>query len=599
MIANRTLDIKAVKPAKNKRGIVHYKLGVFTDTTGDYIVFNGSVNFSQYALQNNVEALSCDCSWEAVGNTKKRITMLTDVFENAWQGKSDAMVFIPIEEVKTAIKQAFPVKKMDDLINVEKELIRELLADPETSPSVKEKLLILSERLKLAPSKKVISPKKESTIIKLRPYQQEAIRNWKKNGYKGMLEMATGTGKTFTALAAIQQLLAEKKRLQIIISCPFIHLAEQWVDEAAKFGFTNAILIGDSRTLWEDNATYQAQLFKRNKVGHIIFITTNNSFRSSHFQKIIEQSFLKTLLIIDEAHYAGAYSLRQALSETIPYRLGLSATPERYGDDEGTQFLKHYFDKVVFSLPLEKAIGEYLCEYSYYPEPVELNESEFDEYVKLTKIIGRLMGSDKDENIEKAHKASIKRARILNNAEGKLDWLKNNMNGKSLEYSIFYCGTQIFKPVKEILSHQYQVRLHEFTAKQTRKERKKLLQRFEEGELQALVAMKCLDEGVDVPPTRTAYFFASSANPREFIQRRGRILRKCEGKEEAVIYDLIAVPPVKYINEGRKGEKYQAVKSAFKREYMRVREFSELAKNKYTSLEKMFDIANKLELTDL
>lgn len=598
MISNETLEIKAVKPAKNKRGIVHYKMGYFTDSERNKLVFLGSVNFSQYALQNNVEALFTELSWDPSPRVKEKISDVKNTLSTAWDGTSDVIVHIPMEEIKAAIVKKFPVKGENELIDAEIELIKDLLADPYTSGESKKTLETLVNRLGTEKTRRA-AQRSKGTKIKLRPYQEEAISNWKKNDYKGMLEMATGTGKTFTALAAIKKLLDEKKRLQIIISCPFIHLAEQWVEEAKKFGFDNTILIGDSLDLWANKATYESQLFNRKKRDNVVFITTNASFKSDVFQKIIAPSIKNTLLVIDEAHYAGAFSIRKLLPESIPYRLGLSATPERYGDDEGTQFLKEYFDKVVYSLPLSDAIGKHLCPYRYHPIPVEMDNEEFKEYIKLTQEIGRLMGRNDEKSLETASKKAIARARVLNNCQSKLDWLRNELTNKPKNYAIFYGGDRIFQPIKQILAHQHNIRLHEFTSRQSRKERKTLLESFGSGDIQALVAMKCLDEGVDVPPTRVAYFLASSGNPREFVQRRGRVLRKYEGKDEAIIYDLIAIPPMKYIDEGTKGDNYNAVKSAFEREYARVREFAELAVNKYTALEKLFDIANKLDLTHL
>jgi superfamily II DNA or RNA helicase len=172
----------------------------------------------------------------------------------------------------------------------------------------------------------------------------------------------------------------------------------------------------------------------------------------------------------------------------------------------------------------------------------------------------------------------------------------NIPSAANIKHTLFYAGDQIFDKVKRIIGLEKKIRIHEFTGEQTRIERKNILQRFAKGELQALIAMKCLDEGVDVPPTRTAYFLASSGNPKEFIQRRGRVLRKFEGKEFATIYDLISIPPIRFINEARKGDSYTAVKSSFGKEYKRVKEFSNLALNKHASIDAFFNIASQLGL---
>ncbi len=534
MISTGTLEIKAVRPAKNKRGIVHYKMGYFTDSEKNRLAFLGSVNFSQYALQNNVEALSTELSWDTSERVQNKIGGIKNTLTKAWEGTSDAVVHIPLTEIKAAIQKKFKVKDLDDLVKVEMELINDLLNDPDTKEKTKTQLKELQKKYSTKKAKTPIKAENDKNKISLRPYQEEAIKEWGNNSFKGMLEMATGTGKTFTALAAISELKKQQDRVQIIISCPFIHLAEQWVEEAQKFGFDNAILVGESRKIWEDKAARQAKLFKREKIDQVVLITTNASFKSDTFQKIITPSIDKTLIIVDEAHYVGATGLRDKLPN-CPYRLGLSATPERHGDELGTIAILDYFERVVFTLGLDKAIGEFLTEYYYYPIPIELTAKEFDEYADLSKKIMQIGNAKTPEVRERVKMLLIKRAKIQNNSENKLRWLETELEDKPLDYSLFYAGDQIFTKAKQILGKELGVKIHEFTSRQNRKQRKKLLTDFSNQEIQSLMAMKCLDEGVDVPPTRVAYFLASSSNPREFIQRRGRVLRLSEGKDYAMI----------------------------------------------------------------
>ena len=409
--------------------------------------------------------------------------------------------------------------------------------------------------------------------------------------------MATGTGKTFTALGAAWELIKEQPKLFIIIACPFIHLAEQWLEEASTFGLSG-ILVGESRRLWEEEAARQAQLFRRGKVNRFVLITTNASFASDIFQQIITPSLAHTLLIVDEVHYAGATSARQLLPAECPFRLGLSATPDRHGDEEGTQALFDYFDDVVFSFPIEQAIGRFLTPYYYHPIPVELTEEEFEEYSRLTHQIIRLMGKNDELSQDKRNKLAIRRARVQNNSVSKLAWLRNHLADKPLDYSLVYAGDQIFDRAKIILGKELKVKIHEFTSRQSRAKRKELLTAFAKQEIQCLLAMKCLDEGVDVPPTRVAYFLASSSNPREFVQRRGRVLRKYPGKEHAVIYDLVSIPPRHLVAQGRGGKSFHPVKSAFTKEYKRVQEFATMAINKYHAIDELFAMADQLDLLD-
>lgn len=594
LIATNRVEIKATVPKRNNVGIVHQKFGLFSDQSDNELVFTGSVNFSANAIFNNVESLICDFSWGDSHVSKERVEHFKNLFHKTWMGFSDVVEIIPLENTKAIIRDEFPLKDLDELVEEELSLIKEFTSDQKLPESYRTKVNDLVS--KLEPT--TLKIKSSSDLPKLRGYQEDAISTWKNNGYKGMLAMATGTGKTFTALAATWELIREKERLFIIISCPFIHLAEQWCEEALKFGL-DSILVGESRYLWEEEAARQAQLFRRKRIDRVVLITTNASFSSETFQKIVNPCIEEGLLIIDEAHYAGSFSIRQLLPEKCPHRLGLSATPERHGDPEGTLALLEYFDRIVFDFPIEDAIGKFLTPYYYYPIPVELTEEEFSEYRSLSDQIVRLIGREDPDSQDRLEKLAIKRARVQNNSINKLSWVRDNIQDKPLEYSLFYAGDQIFSQMKELLGKTFKIRLHEFTSRQSRKKRKELLKEFGEQKIQSLMAMKCLDEGVDVPPTRVAYFLASSGNPREFVQRRGRVLRKYPGKEHAIIYDLVSIPPKRFIDEGRNSKSFHAVKSAFTKEYKRVQEFSSMAINQYDSMNEMYAMADQLDLLDV
>lgn len=594
LIATKRLELKATIPKKNKIGIVHQKFGVFKDIASNSLAFTGSINFSANALFNNVEALCCDFSWLNNSLSDERIKYFEFLFNKTWSGLSEVVQIIPIENVKTIIKESFPVENLKELVDEELDLIKEEILRDQMPKSYLKKVDKLAS--KLLPTTLRVSTSED--LPPIREYQEEAIRNWKANEYRGILEMATGTGKTYTALSAIWELFKEKNRLFIIISCPFIHLAEQWKEEAKKFNL-DGILVGESKLLWEEDTARQAQLFIKGKINQVVLITTNASFSSVSFQRIVSPCLPEALLIIDEVHYAGASSIRRLLPETCKYRLGLSATPERYGDEEGTEALFDYFGSVVYSFPIDQAIGTFLTPYYYHAVPVELSDEEFAEYCDLTNQIIRLSHRDDDESKDRLDKLLIRRARVQNNSSNKLDWIRKNIPTLPLDYSLFYAGDQIFNSVKQLLGRDLKIKIHEFTSRQSRAERRKLLDDFSKQQIQSLIAMKCLDEGVDVPPTRVAYFLASSSNPREFVQRRGRVLRKYPGKEYATIYDLISIPPLKFIEEGRNGNEYHAVKSAFSKEYKRVQEFSSMAINQFNSINELFAMASQLDLLDI
>lgn len=593
LIANDRIEIIATIPKKSKLGVGHQKFGIFSDLANNKVVFSGSINFSQNALLNNLENLTCDTSWDEIPGRSSRVEYFQNLFDKTWEGRSTVAEIVNIDKVRILLKDSFPLKNERQLLEEELELLYELNPEDisdEYKEKVKEYETLLIPEIKKAQA--------EVAVPILRDYQLEAINAWKENNYVGMLEMATGTGKTFVALGAIHHLWSERKRLFVIISCPFIHLAEQWTDEAKKFGF-ESILIGESKALWENRAARQAQLYRQGRIDFVLLISTNKSFKSASFQKIISHSIGDCLLVIDEAHYAGSETIRKSLPTECKFRLGLSATPQRHGDEEGTRRLFSYFDKIVYSFLIEQAIGVFLTPYYYHAIPVELTETEFEEYIKLSTQIVRLQNKKDERSQTRLEHLLFMRAKVQNNSINKINWLKDNLKDIPLDYSLFYSGDEIFDQTKFVIGQQLQVPMHEFTSRQTRSERKKLLEDFSAQKIKALVAMKCLDEGVDVPPTRIAFFLASSSNPREFVQRRGRVLRRSPGKDFAILYDLISIPPARYIEEGRSGQNYSSVKSAFRKEYLRALEFSDIARNKYDSMSKLYDIADRLGILDI
>lgn len=599
LISSKRLELIAITPLKNEVGIAHQKFGIFEDSSGNKVAFSGSANFSKNALFHNIESISCYKSWLGEKTEAERLTYFEKLFNKVWNGRSSVVKVIPLEKVKTVLTDKFPIERIEDLLIAEQSLMEEMINDQSVPSKVKSKIKSLRKKMKDQASTVDTSFSKSPTLripIELRPYQAEAIKSWFDNANIGLFEMATGTGKTITALSSAVELVKKREKLIVLIACPFIHLAEQWTDEAERFGF-RPILVAESSSKWEPVVARELQLFNRGVTKLVVIVTTNASLALSEFQQSMSEWWPDTLFISDESHYLGSLTYRQLLPKECRFRLGLSATPERYYDEEGTSHLFEYFKKVVYRLPMEEAIGKFLTPYYYHAIPLEMTADEFDEYASLTNEIERLLSYKNERYEDRIEKLSIKRARLQNNSRSKINWIRENIIGApDLRYTLFYAGDQAFDEIKKILGIQKKIRIHEFTGDQSRIERKNILNRFAKGELQALMAMKCLDEGVDVPPTRTAYFLASSGNPREFIQRRGRVLRKSEGKEYATIYDLISIPPFSFIEDSKEGESYNAVRSSFKKEYKRVKEFSKMAINSHTSLDEMFDFANKLEL---
>lgn len=434
--------------------------------------------------------------------------------------------------------------------------------------------------------------------VEPREYQQAAVKAWSDNGGRGIFNMATGTGKTVTALLTATQATATLEKLCVVVAVPYQHLVDQWAESIQDFG-VDPIRVYESRRQWETPLQRQLNEFQSGARETVVAVVTHTTFASEHFQRLLGRTDLKTMLVADEVHHLGAPHLREAFPEHVPLRLGLSATPERWYDEEGTEALERYFDGIVYEYGLKRAIDNgALCPYYYIPHIVQLTADETEEYMQLSRTIGRLAGSvdggigdaDLQSNTSLKH-ALFKRARIVGTAENKLERLSKliQQNG-SVEHTLVYCGDgsvesddvdQETKRHVDATVDRLQalgIDAKRFTARESQAERDQLLEAFERKELQALVAIRCLDEGVDIPATKTAYILASSTNPRQFIQRRGRILRNHPEKDHAVVHDFIAVP-----GSGGLGsldaETFSAERSLIRKELQRVSMFAEAAMN--------------------
>jgi len=569
MIAEGIITIRLALPRnKLEGGEFHDKFGIFTDAWNNKISFNGSYNDSIQGLRN-YEAIKVFWNWDP--DIKAFVDHDVGRFNSLWNNQDINVETISLPEaIKKKITRYMTTSKPFASMNYDAGIASELI-ETSSEPSL--------------PSE-----------MQLRSYQEDAIEAWRENGYRGILEMATGTGKTITALASMLQLLMKENRLIIVISCPYKHLVNQWAKEASRFKFQPIEVVESSRK-WGKELAEQLNAYDKKLIDVVMVITTNTSFKSDLFNEQMHDKWDQVALVIDEAHNAGSSRMLASLPQTVQFRMGLSATPIRQYDEDGTQGLLDYFTGLIFSFGLEEAIGEYLTPYYYYPIPVEMTEEEFEDYIELTRRLNRLRGDPEEPISDAALMVAIQRARIQNNSISKLRWLDENIEaGADISFTLFYVGERLFAQTLKLLGSDKRIRIHEFTQNQTNKQREDLLSRFASGDLQALVAMKCLDEGVDIPQTRNAYFLASSSVSREFIQRRGRVLRKAEGKEHARLYDLISTPPRVFTQLGKSSADYAAVRAAFGREYRRLKEFANLSMNKYEALEPFFKIASSLDL---
>jgi superfamily II DNA or RNA helicase len=379
---------------------------------------------------------------------------------------------------------------------------------------------------------------------------------------------------------------------------------EQWVEDIEKFGMKPIVCYSASRQKdWKARLKTAVSGFNLGVIDHFCIVSTNATFSSDYVQGQVSALKGNTLLIVDEAHNFGAENLSKALLPNMKYRLALSATIDRYGDEEGTQKLYSYFGEKCIEYTLKEAIDNgMLTPYYYHPIVVSLNESELAEYLEITRqIVSAVTRGKGNKNTlsEYAKMLLIKRARLVAAANEKILRLREEIAPYINDTHILvYCGATTMKDVDykdgqppvddvrqidiavDLLGNELGMRVSKFTSEESAEERDILKKEFADAKhLQALIAIRCLDEGVNIPSIKTAFILASSTNPKEYVQRRGRVLRKYEGKQFARIYDFITLPiPFDQVDQ-HSDEVVNAVKALAKREITRMLDFASISEN--------------------
>jgi len=593
LISSGLLDIKiALVDGGQISGIYHEKIGIVEDEKDNVIAFTGSLNETKGGVENNFESIDVYCSWEG-GKDLKRIEGKQKAFDKLWDNKTNRLSIYTFPD---AIKEKILEYKKNNIIS-EEEFNSYGNGEEETSYLIKE--TIFEEKYPKLPK-----------WLELRDYQKEAIESWRKNEFNGLFNMATGTGKTITALSATVELWNDiNDKLIVLIVCPYKHLVDQWVEDINEFNMDYIKIYSDNRN-WHKNLKKKINRYNLDIIDNLCIITTNGSYKTNRFQEAIKDIDKNILFIVDEVHNAGSEGFLDKLNNNFEFRLALSATPERNYDEEGTEAIKNYFDKEVFYFGLGEAINNgFLVNYYYYPQLIYLTNKEFNEYVKISKQISKSI-INTDEGVKLTQKAKmllINRARLVAGAENKLPKLKELMKDRTnSNYNLVYCGATYvenetsdseirqIEAITKILGNELDMRVAKFTAEENMKERKSIIENFSDGEsLQVIAAIKCLDEGVNIPAVQNAYILASSSNPREFIQRRGRILRTHKNKNFAYIYDFITLPreikDVSLLDE----EMLKYDWSLIRKELKRAKEFAGLAVNKYSALEALENVENQ------
>ena len=618
LIYNKRIDIRIIKP-RNKKGISHTKSGQFRD--GDSITsFTGSANFTISGLFNNLEEIKIDRSDSIDMMVQKRIISQRDEFDTIMNGKKKNVEYLSPENLVSAIMTNYRDKDIEELLYVEA-----MLRKIKLERAIRERQQgnnVVCEVHDITPS----FPYPQGP----REYQKTAFENWKNNKQRGLFAMATGTGKTITSLNCLFEIYQRKGYYKAIILVTTITLVNQWEQECRKFRFSNITKVYSKNLTWRDeverilfNEKYRTD--KEPEISYIIISTYASYAREKVFNILNGFDKKRLLLIADECHNMGSGSLVKRLKD-IPYlrRIGLSATPERQFDDEGNEKLRKFFgseENYTYEYSMEEAINKgVLCKYMYYPHLVQLTQEEMNAYVELSDRIAKYFNFDKgrfDDIDEKLKMLLLARKRIVHKAARKLDAFRDIIEKRyqrqgNLKYTLVYVpegnmpdyigGNDDFDRSEDIsddndaehLINLYthvvtevddHVTVRKFVSSQ--KDREEILYDFANGRLQVLTSMKCLDEGVDVPRSELAIFCSSTGNPRQFIQRRGRVLRTHPDKKMAELHDLVVVPE---LNPNSKS--FRMEQSLLRGELMRVNNFALLSENPSYSEMELRDVMN-------
>lgn len=552
-------DIVDIKIVLKQGGIYHDKLAILEDFSGNVIACAGSNNESANGYNSNYEKIRVYKSWLDYDG---RIHDETSEFNSIWNNENEEL-------------QVF-----DFMDAFKSELIEKV------------------EHTGIYSRKKI--------KYKMRPYQEEAKTNWNNNNHTGFFVMATGTGKTITSLYTIKDIIT-RENVFTVIAVPYKHLVSQWKEDAKEFFPDAHIVCVHGEVKDAETKIYASYLSSKESYKPIIVITTIKSFFLEKYVKLYDKIEYKKLLIVDEAH--NFYnSISDELSSKYVYKLGLSATPV-FGNDEGkTKILLNWFGGKVIDFPIEKAIGKYLVNYEYHPMFVYATEDDESKFAKYTQMM--LSAFDpKTNTIIDEEKFTIGyrgRLKAISMAEEKLTNLPKIFNEiEDKDHTIIYCSDGKVSTEKEEIRHLEHVlslinnsilplgptvKASKFTASEDISTRLQLIDNFNKGEINYLVAIRCLDEGINIPSIKSALILSSNDNYREFVQRRGRILRLYtdpdthKEKQKADIYDVIVLPSTEN-------------KSFIEIELRRYYEYSRLALNSSDLNEKLEELLNSYNLT--
>ncbi len=562
LYATGQLELKVAVTADNV-GILHEKVGIIKDDDGKAISFSGSNNETASGWIYNTEEFKVFNNWQVSTVTYYKTD--ESKFERYWNNQEKGLRIITLDEAR----------KMQLVSKVNKDLSIE---------AIKKKITELeqSDDNEVRPIELPTDPRK------LFDYQKEAIEHWFSHGNASVFEMATGTGKTFTTISALRQFKKTYKYLHAIVVVPLITLTEQWSKDLKKLILETDIVNTSLDRNWKKTVN---DITNGRKLGtdiDYVVVTTYDMFASGIFDNTILDVDKDVVLIADEMHnMVNERRIEAIKNPAYKYKLGLSATPTRLWRPEESKIVANIFGNNSFTYDLEQAINNnFLVPYYYRPIPVTLTGEEYEEYVSLSRDIGRMSAyKNKDRNKKDVslNMKLMRRARIKKNAENKLLALENIVvklqNDDKLYNALIYSDNEKYLTAIQQMLTSHNIRTTRFIGENTTEERNAAINTLRDKSINAIVAIKCLDEGVDIPSAQSAFFVSNNTDPRECVQRLGRVLRiDREGdKKYANIYDYIVVPP-KEVHFRDPGER-NISRNMIKNELIRAKFFEKLALN--------------------
>ena len=568
LIRHGRIDIRI---ALLKTGFFHPKVWLFHDDNHQILSAHGSSNLTQAGIGSNIEQIAVSRSW-LDANELYTTQRLDAQFRTLWDRSDEDCIVVTLPDA------------------IREQLVKTYST---STPPQETALSALYERAMVAETSAPYSVESQRNHFRIPTWlryqegpfahQGKAVNAWCDAGYQGILEMATGSGKTITAMICAHKLYEQVSPLLVVVAAPYVPLIQQWCDEIEPFGISPVNLSATNGR--KGRARILGRLRRRLRSGSSdveAVVVSHRTLSDEGFQAELRRFDCTKLLVADEAHNLGSEGFIANPPTFFEHKIGLSATPVRQYDAEGTEALFDFLGPVVFQFTLEEAIGTCLVEYDYFVHEVYLTENEMGRWHELTERIRASAWRQEEGGAPDDYLTKLLRDRraILEVAENKIPALRAAIDLEdlpNLSHTLVYTsdkGPEQLDDVNQLLNDRGLL-FHQLTYEETgdRERTSRILRAFQDGTLKVLTAKRVLDEGVNIPQIQKAFILASTTVERQWVQRRGRLLRQCReiGKTHSEVHDFLALPPEMDTDPD--------VRTLIRSELERVQEFARLARN--------------------